>query len=187
MTKAARLPKSIIEMAKQMQRRSDQESRRRPKQVADPLQGSVNAFAAGQGDYERYNGRTVNRGGTPIARWKKAGLLSQTQEAAILHCIRLWELTNTSGRLVANLDRTVFGCPGDGHSAEIEARDDLHRIKSGFPLPYWDVFENVCRFDEPAGVAGSRLAEDDVTRRTMARTIVCMVADMIYMRERLSY
>lgn len=147
----------------------------------------VNDFAAKHGDYETNLRFIVNRGGTPIARWKKANLLSEHQEAAILHCIRLWELTSSSGRLVANLDRTVFGSAGNGHSAEIEARDDLHRIKSGFPAAYWDVFENVCRFDEPAGVAGSRLAEDDVTRRTMARTIVCMVADMIYMRERLSY
>lgn len=147
----------------------------------------VNDFTAQHGDYETNLRFIVNRGGTPIARWKKAGLLSEPQEAAIQHCIRLWELTSSSGRLVANLDRTVFGCSGDGHSAEIEARDDLHRIRHGFPDPYWNVFENVCRFDEPAGVAGSRLAEDDVTRRTMARTIVCMVADLIYMRERLSY
>lgn len=147
----------------------------------------VNQFAAKHGDYETNLRFIVNRGGTPLARWQKAGLISDTQQAAIQHCIRLWELTSASGRLVANLDRTVFGCPGDGNLAEIEARDDLHRIRTGFPAPYWSIFENVCRFDEPAGMAGSKLAEDDVTRRTMARAIVCMVADMIYMRERLSY
>lgn len=153
----------------------------------------VNGHAQSHGDYEPaaktgvMRLALINRGGTPLARWKKAGLLSETQEAAILHCTRLWQLTDTSSRLVANLDRTIFGAPGNGNMAEIEARNDLHRIKSGFPLPYWSIFENVCRFDEPAGVAGSKLAEDDVTRRTMARAIVCMVADMIYLRERLSY
>jgi hypothetical protein len=154
---------------------------------------AVNDFAMRQGDYEQSGEfgmarkRLVNHGGTPIARWKKAGLITEHQTAAINHCLRLWELTDTSARLVANLDRTVFGSPGDGNMAEIEARNDLQRIKGGFPFAYWAIFENVCRFDEPAGVAGSKLAEDDNTRRTMARTIVCMVADMIYMRERLSY
>lgn len=164
-----------------LQRIADRAAREREAPVA------VNDFAAQHGDYESNLRFIVNRGGTPLARWKKAGLLSETQEAAIQHCTRLWELTSTSGSLVANLDRTVFGCPGDGNMAEIQARTDLQRIKTGFPARYWSVFENVCRFDEPAGVAGSKLAEDDVTRRTMARTIVCMVADMIFMRERLSY
>jgi len=193
--------KALNEMAAAMKRRREQEERERAARAtvrgarSEPVANDVlvNAFAASHGDYEPaaqtgpMRQALVNHGGTPLARWKKAGLLSEPQQAAIDHCIRLWDLTSTSSGLVANLDRTVFGCSGDGNIAEIEARSDLHRIKTGFPLPYWSVFENVCRFDEPAGVAGSKLAEDDVTRRTMARTIVCMVADMIYMRERLSY
>ncbi len=153
----------------------------------------VTAETALHGDYEQaaktgpMRQTLINHGGTPVARWKKAGLLTTHQEAAINHCLRLWRLTSASGRLVANLDRTVFGAPGDGNMAEIEARDDLKRIKAGFPFKYWDVFENVCRFDEPAGVAGSSLAVDDVSRRTMARTIVLMVADIIFERERLTF
>ena len=193
MSKATNI-KAIAELAKGMKaRKAREEAERRarrngkPEPANDPLAGSVNEFAAKQGDYDRHNGRTVNRSASPVIRWKNDGLLSDSQEAAILHCQRLWRLTDCSGRLVANLDRTVFGCPGDGNIAEIEARDDLHRIKNGFPAGYWSVFEAVCRFDEPAGVAGSRLAKDDVTRRTMARAVVLMVADMITMRERLSY
>lgn len=150
-------------------------------------------FARQHGDYApaaktgEMRHTVINKSVSPVIRWKNDGLLSDSQEAAIEHCQRLWMLTDCSGRLVANLDRTIFGCPGDGNMAEIEARDDLHRIKSGFPAGYWSVFEAVCRFDEPAGVAGSRLAKDDVTRRTMARAVVLMVADMITMRERLSY
>lgn len=190
MTKATNI-KAIAELAKQMKARKRaqerQMSERQREAANDPLAGSVNEFAAKHGDYDRHNGRTVNKSASPVIRWKNDGLLSESQEAAIEHCQRLWRLTDCSGRLVANLDRTIFGCPGDGNMAEIEARDDLHRIKSGFPARYWSVFEAVCRFDEPAGAAGSRLAKDDVTRRTMARAIVCMVADMITMRERLSY
>jgi hypothetical protein len=161
---------------------------------ATPL---VNAFAAQHGSYERAHGidgqgninmrPMINRGGTALDRWKAAKLLSETQLAAIAHVDRLWRLVDAGARLTANLDRTIFGCPGDGNMAEIEAGDDLNRIRASFHPTYWDVFENVCRFDEPAGVAGSRLANDDPTRRTMARTIVCLIADHIYMRERLSY
>jgi hypothetical protein len=99
----------------------------------------------------------------------------------------LWRLIGASGPLVTNLDRTVHGCPGEGNIAEIEARGDLHRIRSGFPNPYWDLFENVCRFDEPAGIAGSRLAGDSRSAANAARLVVAMVADTIYLRERLSY
>jgi len=153
----------------------------------------VNDCAAKHGDYQpvaqtgEMRHALINRGGTALDRWKRDGLLSESQLAAIAHVARLWRLTDTSARLVANLDRTVFGCPGDGNVAEIEARSDLRRIRESFHPTYWDVFENVCRFDEPAGVAGSKLANDDPTRRTMARTIVCLIADHIYMRERLSY
>lgn len=147
----------------------------------------VNDFAASHGIIERNMGFVVNRGGTAIDRWKREGLLSETQQAAILHCQRLWHVIDRGPRLVANLDRTVFGSHGDGHPREVEARSDLHRIKSGFPLQFWDVFENVCRNDEPAGVAGSRLANDSRSASSAARTVVSLIADTIYMRERLSY
>jgi len=186
--------KTIAELAKGMaaRRKAEQQAlaRRRGTRLEcanDPLAGQVNNFAAQHGDYTSHNGRVTNRGGNAVHRWKAAGLLSDGQQAAILHCERLWGLTDTSGRLVANLDRTVFGCPGDGNLAEIEARDDLKRIKGYFPETYWNVFENVCRFDEPAGTAGSRLANNARSAIDAARLCVCMVADMIVMRERLSY
>jgi hypothetical protein len=157
--------------------------------VAANARPTVNDHAMRHGDYERHNGRITNRGGTPIARWKTAGLLSDSQQAAIAHCIRLWDLAETTTRVVANLDRTIFGIANDDEKAArvIDARDDLHRIKSGFPLPYWDIYENVCRFDEPAGLAGSRLCSDTSAAAGNARVVVCMVADMIAMRERLTY
>lgn len=153
----------------------------------------VNQFAERHGDYEhdsKYGDqrkRLINRGGTPIARWRSAGHLSDGQNAAIDHCIGLWCAIERSGKLVANLDRTVFGCPGDGHSAEIEARDDLQRIKGYFPPKYWSIFESVCRFDEPAGFAGSRLCTVKDEQVATARTVVQFVADVISMKERLSY
>jgi hypothetical protein len=162
---------------------------------ANPV--TINPFAEQHGDYERVHGidaagnlnmrPLINRGGTPVDRWTRENLLSETQLAAIAHVRRLWQLVDAGPRLVANLDRTIFGCPGDGNMAEIEARADLHRIQGGFHPNYWDVFENVCRFDEPAGVAGSRMVSNSKATADLARYTVCMVADHIYLRERLSY
>lgn len=152
---------------------------------ADARAPLVNEFAAQHGCYDRNLRSVVNRGGTPIARWDK--LLTPSQKAAIDHCIALWECISTSGRLVANLDRTVFGCPGDGHPREIEARSDLLRMKGHVGDRYWDVFENVVRFDEPAGLAGSRLQAPEQKREYAARLVVQFVADIITMKERLSY
>lgn len=139
------------------------------------------------GDYEEHLKRFVNRGGTPIARWIKAGVISDSQHAAMRHCIGLWTIISASGRMVANLDRTVFGCPGDGHHREVEARDDLQRMKGYVGDRYWSVWENVVRFDEPAGVAGSRLQQDNANAELLARHCVQFVADIIAMKERLSY
>lgn len=152
----------------------------------------INRFMARHGDYYRDNraGKSaliINRGGTAIDRWARMKLLTESQLAAIAHCQSLWNVIDRGPRLVANLDRTIFGCHGTGHPREIEARSDLHRIKSGFPLPYWDVFENVCRHDEPAGTAGSRLANTSRSASEAARLTVGMVAEIIYMRERLTY
>lgn len=187
--------KTLAELAKSVKARKLANQRQRTaRQIAaaanDPLDATVNQFAAKHGDYDRNGRHVVNRGGTAVDRWKRDGQLSDTQMAAILHMRRLWDLTESSTRLVANFDRTVFGCPGNGNDAEIEARSDLHRIIDIFRHPldeYYRVFENVCRFDEPAGKAGSRLSRNNRDSVTAARLIVCMVADTIYQRERLSY
>lgn len=188
MTGGARKPK--IDTRTEIERLADLARVRAANEIAsEPL---VPIHAQRHGAYEHdveygsQRGRMVNRGGTPIARWKRAGLLSETQQAAIAHCVRLWDAVGSSKGMSANLDRIVFGSAGDGMQQQ-EALDDLHRIKGYFPATYWDVFENVARFDEPAGTAGSRLERPAHARELAAQLCVCMVADIIYMRERLSY
>lgn len=152
-------------------------------------QGAMDVITPEQRAKGGYEGerRIVNRGGTPIMRWIAAGKLTETQELAIQTCYRLWTLTGLEQRTTAAYGENIASV---GHETErratllIEAREDLHRIQNYIPAGYWQVFENVCRFDEPAGVAGSRLgssrgAED------RAHTIVCFVADLIAMHERL--
>lgn len=125
----------------------------------------------------------VNRGGTPVARWKSAGLLSASQIAAIDHCEALWAQLGGKS-LVMDFDRIGGGGQGNGW-AEQEALDDLRRIKGYVPPKYWDTFENVVRFDEAAGVAGSSLTTVRSDQVTAARIVVQFVADIVAMKERL--
>lgn len=127
----------------------------------------------------------INRGGTPVARWKAAKLLSDSQVAAIDHCEALWAQLGGKG-LVMDLARIPGAGQGNGW-AEQEALDDLKRIKGYVPAKYWSVFENVCRFDETAGFAGSALTNCRNDQVAAARFTVQFVADIIAMNERLTF
>lgn len=147
----------------------------------------VNRFAEVHGDYSRNLRFVANRGGTAIDRWKRDGNLSDSQQAGILHCQSLWAKLRMP-RVVVDFEREVAGGDSEGWThRQLEALGDLHRISSEFPHDYWNVFENVCRHDLPAGVAGSRLANTKRSAETAARLIVAFIADLISMRERLSY
>lgn len=132
----------------------------------------------------------INRGGTPLTRWKAAGSLSDTQQAAIDICLRLWAITGLEQRTTANYGERI---PGGGNeecraAVYLDAKDDLAKIEGYFERlePYWNVFVNCIRFDEPAGVAGSRLGFSTRSAETRAHQIVCFVADIIASKEGLA-
>jgi hypothetical protein len=181
----ARVKRSTQQPKSRLQRIIDMEAVQRG---TAPL---VNAFAAQHGNYAALGKLNdarhamINRGGTPVARWVDAGLLTDSQQAAIAHCNRLWGMLNGKA-LVQDLLKIPGGGDGNGW-AEQEALDDLARIKGHFPLKYWSVFESVCRFDEPAGYAGSRLANAKNEHCAAARITVQFVADTIAYKEHLSY
>lgn len=129
----------------------------------------------------------INRGGTPVMRWATDGKLSDSQQRAIAHCLYLWRLCGLEQRTTSSYGERIL-TTGDSEaraSCEIEAREDLHRIQDYIPAKYWATFENVVRFDEPAGVAGSKLGFGERSGADRAHTIVCFVADIIADRERL--
>lgn len=123
----------------------------------------------------------------PVERWERDGRLSDTQLLAIALLRRLWRLAGLSQRVTANYGERIPGQGNAEHRAvnEIEARQDLHRIQDYIPRPYWQIWENVVRHGEPAGVAGSRLGFGGRSADARAHTIVCFVADVICMKERL--
>lgn len=151
--------------------------------AADDAQ--VNRFAKQHGEYVREGNRAaINRGGTPIARWRASGALSDGQLLAIDFCLRLWDRAGRHNGLVMDLLKVVGQEPSSGW-AQQEALDELKWLKGKIPARYWDVFENVCRFDEPAGTAGSKLASNSRSAVDAARVCVCFVADLIATWKRL--
>lgn len=155
-------------------------------QAEDAQAPLVNQFAEQHGDYERNLRFVRNRGGTTVERWIAANDLTDHQQCAIRHVQGLWNALGPSRGLVANLDRTIFGTIGDGHHREIEARETLSRFRGKFGHKYWDMFENICRFDMAAGIAGRSVRTGD-RASTAALAVVQLIADMIYSSERLSY
>lgn len=145
----------------------------------------VNAFAASHGNYQRNLRFVVNRYGSTVTRWATDGNLTDSQLAGILHCQNLWARLGSKS-IIVNFDRVHGQSHSDG-MMQHEALDELHRIAKEYPSPYWNVFERVCRFDEPAGTAGSRLSNHKRSAEIAARTIVAFIADMISFREKLSY
>ena len=130
----------------------------------------------------------VNRGGSPVERWKASGKLTETQQVAIATCQRLWDILGLKTPLTANYGQRIGGRTVYEHMAvqEIDARRDLHRVIDYFPGPlqaYWGIFENVCRHDIPAGIAGASLAYGSRSAEVRAHQIVCFVADVIAMKE----
>lgn len=147
---------------------------------------TVNPFAEQHGDYQRNLRVVINRGGTPVDRWIAADLLSESQKNAIAHCLTLWlKMRAPSKGLVANLDRTAFGTTQHARDIADDALDQMAEIKASIPPKYWAIYELVCRDGEPAGVAGSSLANNARSSIDAARTVVCFVADIIAMRYRM--
>lgn len=151
--------------------------------AANEVEPIIPAIAMENGDYAKEGNRTLrNRGGTPVARWRAESRLSDPQNLAIDYSIRLWE---RAGRQQLTMDpMKVIGLPPSSGWSQQEALDELSQFKRAIPVHYWSVFENVCRFDEPAGVAGSKLATNSRSAVDAAYTCVCFVADLIAMWKR---
>lgn len=125
---------------------------------------------------------------SPVARWKKAERLSDSQIAAITLCEALWAKCGLRQKLTASYgERMPMGCDNEWIAVhEIEARRDLKRIE-GYCVPWqWEAFENIVRFDETAGSAGASLgfSGSKGAQAAMLMLVRC-VADQIAKEERL--
>jgi len=161
----------------------------------------VNPFAASHGAYDdaivvdldgSLGGKrmsmvkvVLNRGGTAVDRWianDQASIFGESEQRAIRYCQNLWVRADGGVRAVdptADVVDNVLGW------SQQEALVELRRIEARVPQPYWMVYQNVCRFDEEAGRAGSRLASNTRSAIDAAKTTVAFTASLIAMWRRL--
>lgn len=169
--------------------------------MADAEAPLVNPFAAAHGIYrdveivddagfigKRRRGDRVlrNVGATIVDRWLEEGGsgFEEPQRRAIDHCRALWRRSVPMGSTVANLDRVRGGDKGPSIASIQEALSELAGYARKVPNGYWSIFENCVRHGEPAGTAGSSLADNAPQRIAAARTVVGFVASLIAMWER---
>lgn len=191
-------------MAKAKRNRAKQQKRAIAANSNEPL---VNAFTAQHGVYEpslvvdlsgEIGGKRMattkvmlNRGGTAVDRWimseernannddapPRARMFGEPEQQAIRFCRGLW----SRAEQLHAVDPTAERFDGPEGWSQHEALTALAEIKDRVPRPYWEVFENVCRFDEEAGSAGSRLATNSRSAVDAAKTTVAFVASLIAM------
>jgi hypothetical protein len=114
-----------------------------------------------------------------VDRWLAEGGpgFDEPQRRAIDHCRSLWERLG-SASLVANYDGVGGGSDGDGWTQQ-EAFSQLAEYQGEIPFAYWQVFENVCRWDMAAGQAGSHLARSRPSQIAAAKQCVGFVASLV--------
>lgn len=127
----------------------------------------------------------INRGGTAIDRWignDARGLFGPAEQNAIRYCQNLW--IRAEGGL-ASVDLTADRVDAPLGWSQQEAFVELGELESKVPRPFWNVYENVCRWDEEAGVAGSKIASNSRSAIDAAKTTVAFTAALIAMWRRL--
>lgn len=171
-------------------------ARKRGKKMRAPVEKEplVNGFAANHGDYrestvvdlsnELGGGRQktyrvlLNRGGSALERWiheQDSKLFGRPQIEAIRHCQRLWGRIDYQSSIMNST-----GIPSTGES-EQDARDELNDYAKRLHPNWWSCYENVVRWEMPAGVAGAQMANNSRTQVEAAKLATAFVASMIAM------
>lgn len=97
----------------------------------------------------------------------------------IADCQTFWGRMGAPSVTAQYGERIASSTHGEGYSQQ-EAADEIAHRKRLIGIPaYWDVFENVVRHNEPAGVAGSRFAKNRPQQIQSAKIIVGFVASLL--------
>lgn len=130
-------------------------------------------------------GRRMTNRSSILDRWfadREPGF-DEGARLAIEWCHKRWEARGTIGSLTASYEPAT----GSGGQCEAERgvmlRDELDEVKGWFHPAHWDVFEGVVRWGQPAGVAGSELADNPAQAIASARVVVGMIASFIAARK----
>jgi hypothetical protein len=133
----------------------------------------------------------INRGSTTVDRWHATGALHERQMDAVKLYRWAWHMTFSETRVTMNWSAFAsMPMRGGGLTLEhfiataIEARETLAEmdrdIFGRLPHARFDSWQNVVIFDEPAGLAGSRLGfSGRDSAQTAALTNCQLICDLI--------
>ena len=97
----------------------------------------------------------------------------------IADCQAFWSRMGSPSVTAQYGERIAASTHGEGYNQQ-EAADEIAHRKRLIGIPaYWDVFENCVRHNEPAGVAGSRFANNRPQQIQSAKVIVGFVASFL--------
>lgn len=116
-----------------------------------------------------------------VERWFAEGWPGYEQGArlAINWCHRAWEARGEIGATCSRYEPTISSSGSAQFARDVEIVDELLEVSRWFHPSHWAVFENVCRWGMPAGVAGSDLASNTPQAISAARATVGLVANFI--------
>lgn len=122
-----------------------------------------------------------NRVSNIVDRWFREGGIGFDGGAkiAVERCLTLWEARPTIGQHCAKYEPHIPSGGNPGYENEMDLKDELDTFRGWFPTPHWLIFENVVRWGQPAGVAGSDMAANPAQAIASAKAVVGMVASYI--------
>ena len=128
-----------------------------------------------------------DRESTILQKWIRDGEQGFDEPACrfIADCQSLWRKTGNRS-ITARYGEHTAPSTGDAGHTQQDALDDLRYWRSllgGANMDaFWSVFENVVRWNEPAGVAGSSMANNPAQAIQSAKLITGMVASVLAAR-----
>ena len=127
--------------------------------------------------------RAYRRESCLVEKWVQEGGVGFDigAQRAIADCVTFWGKMASPRLTAAYGEHVAASTGGEGYGAD-DAANEIAFRKSLVPAPYWNVFENVVRHNEPAGVAGSSFAKNPAQQIASAKTIVGMVASVLAMK-----
>jgi hypothetical protein len=129
----------------------------------------------------------MNRGGTTVERWHRAGKLDDRQMTAIAIYEGAWRRHIGEPRVVANWSAVIVRQATAALELRAASQHDARQLLRLFDqdiffrrgLDDFNVWQNVVIFDEPAGVAGSRLGFASQQAQAVACFVIQSVAHEI--------
>lgn len=133
-----------------------------------------------------------NLGCSPIERWHRSGAFDERQIAAILFYQQAWHTHIGEPRVVANwsavIVRAAIGAIEIYAGSRLAAKESLRLLDQEVffrePVDHFHVWQNVVIWDEPAGVAGSRVGflstkQSEAAARLIVGGMAHKIADIV--------